>query len=1065
MHEKERIELLRELKRVLTLVLEHQHDDVNLQQKLTEDDPSVYELLIWVERCLWHGLRRSFLKGEQFEADSHVTLWTVITAGHFQPTSGGDAEVDAKDLTAFEDAKREVMDMIEMKTDAGRSRAWVRLALNKGVLGTFGWLRETDARTFYDPLSVWRSDEQKSIAVSLLGSLRGLKFSLRIDPAKLDADPEPSRRPHFLGISSLRSASVPHVVPKGPAIVETPETRARQERVRKEKEAMEALKGKMSHPAQQQQPAQTSSAGVTSWLAGAISWVTGSDASPAASSSDDMPKRRVKRLPPFLGSTLGELVMDPRTCEHALLEWRIGVPKAVSALLVMIDLEEMNDPFDPKLIAEEDNPKFVSEVGALIRRLSNRYSEPAAAAPSSVPEWDGGPPSMVAAAAVKLFFRQLPEPIIPYDVYDALVACQKIGDLSARTRNIKFLIDSIPDLHKPTLLALFDVVGRKCDSNVTSTISAAHALAPALLRPKPGPEGGLGRASEAAELISIMIDRREEIFADIAQEVRENKAKLERKLHRIRELYFDSIKSVEWPGDKDEEWMKRAWVALAPAEQGLEGFAPVTDEWVKRGFRTSYMTHDFRGCGLSALQNLVYLAETYHDFTMRMLKKHQTFVPPPSSEQEKQQKILEDSNMSYEEKLRREEEKSKFPFVLGAAQLSRSVVEMAGIDPKAQVFDPAQIAELSTWSLFNEEDAIGHLFALAMRLLDFEWTRQQAKAMDFNRIKREVVIKLAELIDKHRPSTIGELRQLLIRDIPMFDDFQPVPSPSKKAPPAATPVKTPSESKKPEGKEGEGDAAMVRRENSKRRSSSVISESGVQQQQNANSDLLPRLVVPFSNVEETLLQPYHVTALESALPSEYRGYDWELTFSTKAHGFNIDAFFNMASSHIATILVVSDVDTKTVFGGFCAEQWSNRGDAYYGTGQCFIFSFAGGVFRDFRWTRLNNFLMLSNDDCIAMGQGQGGFGIYIDGDLRQGTTSPCSTYGNETPLVMATLQTDGEEGKTPDEFNRKSSLDGDGLEGTYDGLNREFTCRGIELWSFIPKTVSKRRTSSVASNQ
>ena len=63
-YEKERLEILRELKRVITLLLEQQHND---SLSLTEDDPAVYELLVWIERCLWHGLRRSLVKGLAIE--------------------------------------------------------------------------------------------------------------------------------------------------------------------------------------------------------------------------------------------------------------------------------------------------------------------------------------------------------------------------------------------------------------------------------------------------------------------------------------------------------------------------------------------------------------------------------------------------------------------------------------------------------------------------------------------------------------------------------------------------------------------------------------------------------------------------------------------------------------------------------------------------------------------------------------------------------------------------------------------------------------------------------------
>lgn len=1029
--EKERIEILRELKRVLTLVLEQQHDG---QILLSEDDPQVRELLIWVERCLWHGLRRSLVRGEQFEQDLRLTLWMVLANAQFAPQTKEVSEEDARDAQLFRSTIKEVSEMLEVKTDSGRSRAWVRLALNNGVLGLIGWMRPQDARSFYEPLSIWRSAEQKSIAVALLSSLKGLKFSLRIDSSKLDSDPEPSRRPHFLGISSMRR-SPPATTPKEHSVIEGPRSREYQEKVKKEREAVEALKGKTA--TEQSQPVQAGAA-IVSWFKGALFGSSpDGGASPAASGvkdnspQNDARKLKPRRPPAFLGSSLGELVMDPRTCEYALLEWRIGVPRAVSSLLTLIDMEEESDPFDPRYVAEEDDPRFVAEVGSLIKRLSNRENADASLLPPAL-TWDKGAPALVAVAALKLFFRQLPVPVIPYDAYDALIACQKIGDVSARTRNISLLIDSIPEVHKPTLLALIDIVGRKCESKVSSTLSAANALAPALLRPRPGPEGGLGRASEAAELVSILIERREDIFATIAKDISLLRQRLDAKLTRIRQLHFDSRQKLDWPGTGDEEvWMKRAWVALAPedeSDRGLEGFAPVTDGWIRRGFRTGYMTHDFRGCGFLALKDLVHMAETYPVFTRRMLVKHQTWVPPPATTEQ----TIAEAALSYEDKIRRDETKTKFPFVLGAAQMSRSTIEMIGIDPKDETFNPKHVSELSTWPLFDEEDAAGHIFSLAMRLLDFEWTKQNAVAMDFNRIRREVVLKMAAIIDSSRPRTISDFRVALQKSRVDLKDMVPAAIVSahrgetKSGPSDRLP--SPHSSKQASG----GGIDI------KDRRGSVEGVVTTLHQPHHN-ELLPRLVVHFPNVEETILTPSHVAAIESSLPSEYRGYDWELVFSNVSHGFNLNAFFEQAKNHDATIFVLSDAETKSVFGSFCSEQWANKGDEYYGTGQSFLFSFFGGQYKDFKWTHANNYFMLSNDDCVAVGQGTAGFGLYLDSDLRNGTTSPCSTYGNDTPLII----------------NSDEGL---------DGANQEFTCKGIELWTFIPKTVAKRRSSSVASN-
>ena len=77
---------------------------------------------------------------------------------------------------------------------------------------------------------------------------------------------------------------------------------------------------------------------------------------------------------------------------------------------------------------------------------------------------------------------------------------------------------------------------------------------------------------------------------------------------------------------------------------------------------------------------------------------------------------------------------------------------------------------------------------------------------------------------------------------------------------------------------------------------------------------LPRLLAP-----SECIRPENVLPLEAALPVEYRGYDWQLAFSTTQHGFNLPIFFQNCASHHASLLFVKD--GENVFGGFATEPW------------------------------------------------------------------------------------------------------------------------------------------------
>ncbi|KAH9255279.1 hypothetical protein BASA81_006719 [Batrachochytrium salamandrivorans] len=986
--ERERIEILRDLKRVISQIMEHQHDQ---SYALTEDDPAVLELLVWVERSLWHGLRKVLLNEPTLQ---HITLWNVVTYGKLRPlspNSGSTADKEDRDYLEFCKLKQTVQEL-DLKSGSGKSRAWTRLALNHGLLDVImSWLQEGhDVNTFYEPVSLWRATEQRAILLALFASLRGMRFNLevklRLD--KLDNDPEPSRRPHFLGISSMKrtpSSSLPVTASTGGAMLPP----AQQAQQQKEREEVLVLKSKLKSPAlqsssQPSHPPPSPPAGVMSWFKDALF-----GPAPPSASTTEFTKPISPPIPPppsFLGSTLTALTHDKRTGdEYCLLNNKLCVPRALSSLLAIISMDDtksvLEDLFDPRHVALEDDPKFVKEVSSLLSRLSSRKRKDNAEL-----FWDGGPPSLVAVSCLRLFFRQLPEPVIPFDSYDALCSCQQIGEEDAKIRNISFLIDSIPDSHKPTLVAVLEVVREKIDSGQTSYISAANSLAPSLVRPRPE-YGSFAKSGEGAELVLLFLEHFNDIFGPMVSRLEVGKTQLQGKIARVKLLDAHFKQAVNWNA-QDEYMAKRLWIALAP-EQDTNMFAPISDGWLMRGFRTTYFASEFRGCGFTALENIVYLCEQEPELARELLKKFQPSPLPTTSL-----------------------DKSSFPFIAGSAQISFMVCEFLGVSRMNPLVDVKQVAEWqSIWPLHDEDQAVGKLFVLVLRYVSQEWTNRKVKAMEFNKFIREVRITLEDILEQYHPQTVDALQLVLLGG----------------EQPTRTMVSPPS--------------IVV---TTKDLPSSVMNV--VTPIQGLDADLIPRLLCPFKTGQDGALftlSEVQISTLETALPAEFRGYDWELVFSSTVHGFNLPLFFQLAQPHETTILAVQDVSLQ-VFGAFCNEHWRPNADVFYGSAQTFLWSSANqqettpstAAMEVFKWTQANNFFMLSNDDCLALGQGgeHNAFGIYIDGDLNRGTSGPSGTFGNDKPLIRL----------------------GDGEE-LMDEVNAGVTCKVIELWAFVPKTVAKRR--------
>ncbi|XP_069809511.1 rho GTPase-activating protein 27 isoform X3 [Dendropsophus ebraccatus] len=93
----------------------------------------------------------------------------------------------------------------------------------------------------------------------------------------------------------------------------------------------------------------------------------------------------------------------------------------------------------------------------------------------------------VITGALKLFFRELPEPLFPYSHYEQFVEAIKFSDQNQKIRRLKELILSLPPPNLETMRLLFShlcrVIEHK-DSNRMSVQSVAIVFGPTLLRPE-----------------------------------------------------------------------------------------------------------------------------------------------------------------------------------------------------------------------------------------------------------------------------------------------------------------------------------------------------------------------------------------------------------------------------------------------------------------------------------------------------------------------------------------------------------------------------------------------------
>ncbi|XP_034662260.1 oxidation resistance protein 1 isoform X19 [Drosophila subobscura] len=145
-----------------------------------------------------------------------------------------------------------------------------------------------------------------------------------------------------------------------------------------------------------------------------------------------------------------------------------------------------------------------------------------------------------------------------------------------------------------------------------------------------------------------------------------------------------------------------------------------------------------------------------------------------------------------------------------------------------------------------------------------------------------------------------------------------------------------------------------------------------------------------------ILTEEHREKLCSHLPARAEGYSWSLIFSTSQHGFALNSLYRkMARLESPVLIVIEDTDNN-VFGALtsCSLHVS---DHFYGTGESLLYKF-NPSFKVFHWTGENMYFIKGNMESLSIGAGDGRFGLWLDGDLNQGRSQQCSTYGNE-PLA------------------------------------------------------------------
>ncbi|KAI9492529.1 TLD-domain-containing protein [Zychaea mexicana] len=142
--------------------------------------------------------------------------------------------------------------------------------------------------------------------------------------------------------------------------------------------------------------------------------------------------------------------------------------------------------------------------------------------------------------------------------------------------------------------------------------------------------------------------------------------------------------------------------------------------------------------------------------------------------------------------------------------------------------------------------------------------------------------------------------------------------------------------------------------------------------------------------------------LRPYLPRRHRlTTQWSLLYSLDQHGSSLTTLYRQCRSYRGPcVLAIKDAD-DTIFGAFLNETLQANSASYYGTGiilTSFLWKYCKntGNVQVFPWTGKNEYMILSETEFIAIGGGDGKFGLWINSDLEHGHSEPCPTFDNES---------------------------------------------------------------------
>ena len=493
-----------------------------------ETNPAVHDLCGSLDMVFLSGIKTK-------EFDGHVPLWGLLER----------LETNVPVYPIIRNTVGAVSFAANLHTPLAKARGWIRQCLNTNALeDSIDILLANDKllSVFYSNASILRHPDELSTLLAVLRAVKVIQFSVTVDDGTL------SEPPHWLTSEIAQQnllspkASLPSCYARREqmSMIASSSASSMDRFLDRFEKSFDALVRKMEMTANEVSRSMNDggNSGVnldeelTRMFAGVGLVVEGFFRGVATKLQENSDTPTTLAL---FGTHLQELVLSEFRCAHAKTEPRIGAP--VQILNILKTLIPFLDT--PGIFRRKPSPGTMQNV------RDDMEDEKGISVGTEV---------HALAACLLQWFYELPEPLLGYDIFDGILACQEIDDEQTKIRNIGCLIQEAPWYSKTLLLKIlpffYQAVDTTCCEKNGLTLSTVSIIAsPFILRSAKYPivaghgkeveETGnylLATSAVSSNITAFIIKHHVAILAPMRQDLLVVQSRLNAKVARIRSL-------------------------------------------------------------------------------------------------------------------------------------------------------------------------------------------------------------------------------------------------------------------------------------------------------------------------------------------------------------------------------------------------------------------------------------------------------------------------------------------------------------------------------------------------